>query len=157
MWPEDEDERADRLIARLREGASEAEPMSERVRRAADGAFAARGVEAPVAEVVGDSLEPDGGVRPSALRGPRYVLLRGVGVQVEVHLEITGHAGHRRIAGRVVPPGAGTVEVRSPVGAREFPVDEGGGFTAASVPRGPVRLLVSDDEGPRVVSSWLPL
>lgn len=155
MWPEDEDERADRLIARLREGAPEAEPMSERVRRAADGAFAVRGVQAPVAEVVGDSLEPDGGVRPGTLRGPRYVLLRGVGV--EVHLEITGHAGHRRIAGRVVPPGTGTVEVRSPAGAREFPVDEGGGFTAAAVPRGPVRLLVSDDEGPRVVSCWVPL
>ena len=148
-----EDERADLLIAELRRGRPEAGPMSERVRRAADGAFAARAPEAPVAEVVDDSLERHGGVRPSAVPGPRYVVLRGTGV--EVRLEISEHGDERRVAGRVVPPLGGAVEVRSPFGAREFAVDGGGGFPACAVPRGPVRLLVRDGGEPRLASRWI--
>ncbi len=140
------DEDAARLVERLRAAARAAGPTPDAVVERARAAWALRGVDAELAELVSDSLE-----RAGAVRGPdervRLLSFEAGGVLIDLQLERSGSV----LAVRgVVSGAAGPVEVETPDGRHPATPDDGGWFVVEGVRAGPVRVRAG-----RVVTPWV--
>lgn len=146
----DDDER---LLDRLAEALTLAEPLAARIRQLGDGAYAWHGVDAELesAGVVYDSLiDADAGVRGGE-DVPRTVMFEADTVSVE--LERTGD----QVVGQIIPPRSGVIALVPAGGAAtEAQVDDLGCFSFDRVPAGPVRLRWSTP-AQAVVTDWIRL
>src|SRR5215218_4459644 len=116
----------DELLDELRALAARVDPTPEFVLSAAKAAYTWRTVDdelAELAELTFDSALEEvsaGGVRGA--EGPRAVTFETPEVTIE--LEVTERGDARSIAGQVVPPEAGRMEIRHSGGVAEADVDE---------------------------------
>jgi hypothetical protein len=133
----------DDLADRLRE---EFPPVPEHLLRLGHEAF--RWYE-PDATLASLGAEADGA--PPGVRGGGARRLTFSAPRVGVEIEVCG----REIVGRLSPPSAADVVLRSPAGECNARTDESGGFALFGVPAGPVSLLFRFGDATSVVTSWI--
>lgn len=88
---------------------------------------------------------------PAGVRGDGSRLLTFAGARVSVEIEVCG----QEIVGRLAPPSAAQVILRSPRGERGTQADEAGSFALTDVPVGLVSLLFRLTDATSVVTSWI--
>lgn len=141
----------DELLGVLGQALAEVDPVPDHVLAGARAAFTWRTIDAELAELVFDSAKELAGVRADDAN--RQVTFKAPGVEIEVMLI---ENGSRRLVGQLVPPSAKRVEL---VGAEEVFTTESdrlGRFTFDELAPGPVRLVVLDSDGARIVQTeWV--
>jgi hypothetical protein len=145
------------LLGELRTLVERADPVPERVRRAARQSLASRAAEAELAWLAFDSVADHAGAAPDG-GGARRLTFAGPDLTVAVAVAAAG--GRRHLTGRLVPPAAAEVEVSHPGGTLTVEADASGRFAAAELPPGPVRLrcqLRRAQPAPPVVTDWVSL
>jgi hypothetical protein len=143
------------LLAQIREVYDQLDPVPSEVLDAARGALRWLTLDAALAELTADSLAGSAAVR--SISRLRLVSFESPALTVEVQIADTGDS--RRLVGRLKPPGAAHVTVRSPRAEHTVQADESGCFTADDVAPGPVSLLcrlVGSPDRP-VVTSWVAI
>lgn len=141
-----------RLEEELRRAARLLDPVPERLVRQARYAYAFHTVDAELAELTFDSLAPEhaGAVRGPA--GPRLLTFEAATLTVEIEVDEDGDG--LRLAGRISPPRAADVDVRSRDGERTVRADELGRFACDGLAAGPfgVRCRTGEET---VVTDWV--
>jgi hypothetical protein len=149
-----DDERDDQLLARLREAAARVDPVPDLVLRHARAALATRDLDAELAELSFDSeLTAAGTVRAD---GDEVRLLSFETLQVSVELQVQYAAGRVGLRG-LVDGATGEVVIEVAGERHTRPIDAEGWFTAADLPRGATRVLVTADDGTTVTTGWASL
>ncbi|MFP5319656.1 MAG: hypothetical protein ACLGI2_15340 [Acidimicrobiia bacterium] len=116
--------------------------------RTLDAELAALTYDSDVAEDAGAGLRSTG-----TTAGPRALTFEAARLTVEV--EVVEGDGDRRLLGQLVPPQAGTVEVRQFAGTTTVEADEVGRFTVTGLASGPVSLRCEGrGGGGAVVTDW---
>jgi hypothetical protein len=150
----------------LRRIAARFDPVPDALVRAAEGAFAWRGVDAELAELAFDSLADR--ERLALVRGgdePRLLTFHAADLTIELEVLPAG-AEHvlaagveHRLIGQLLPPGSARVQVRHPEGVLEVEADELGRFAAERVSAGPVSLRCQQtgSGAAPVVTEWVPI
>lgn len=133
----------DDLTDRLRD---EFPPVPEHLLRFGHEAFRWHDSDAVLASL---GTEVDGA--PPGVRGGGSRRLAFSAPRVGVEIEVCG----REIVGRLSPPSAADVVLRSPAGERTARADETGAFALFGVPAGPVSLLFRFGDATSVVTSWI--
>ena len=145
----------DAMVEDLARIAALVDPPPAGVAAAARAAFAWRTADVELAELVYDSWLDDQaltGVRSTS--GPHRFTFAADGLTLEVEV-VEGAGGARRLVGQLVPPGPGAVEVRSPGGSVEVPVDRLGRFSVAA-PDAAHLSLRCRSEGSKVIdTAWV--
>jgi hypothetical protein len=157
-----EDDPDEALLDELRALTGRVDPTPEFVVAAAKASFTWRTIDdelAELAELTYDSAleeEPAGAVRGPD--GPRMLTFEARDITIE--LEVTATGEQRSIVGQLVPPAAGTVEIRHPGETLTAEVDELGRFSVDGVDQGPASLRLhrraTPDAAP-VATDWLAL
>lgn len=149
------DDTEEQMLDELRRLAARHDAPPPHVRSAAQAAFTWRTIDEELAELAYDSLAQApaaSGVRGDAARTLSFET-NGRGVEVEV----AEHGDRRSIVGQLLPPGPGSVEIRS--GRPELVVDVGadhlGRFHADDLPNGPIRLRCQPDDGTTITTTWI--
>ena len=139
-----------RLLAELREALRSAGPVPDRVLRSGEAAFTWRTVdeELEMALLSYDSRQDRELVVRSSAETSHLLVYETAALQLQ--LEVSGAS----LVGQVVPPGPGTVTVRTASGAtRSVTADDLGCFTL-ELPEGPVRLTCRTAAG-SLTTGWL--
>lgn len=149
---------ADRALEEhVRAALAGADPVPDHVRAGAIAAFAARTLDAELAELAYDSLldqQVTAGVRGDG--GPRLLTFSAPALTVEV--EVVDRGRTRRVVGQLVPPASGRVEVRHRDGVVATDADEIGRFAVGGVAPGPVRIRCDLGSSRRPVETdWVTL
>jgi hypothetical protein len=150
----------------LRRIATRFDPVPAALVRAAEGAFAWRGVDAELAELAFDSLADRESL--ALVRGggePRLLTFHAADLTIELEVlpagaeHITAVGAEHRLVGQLLPPGPARVEVRHPEGVLAVEADELGRFTADRVSTGPISLRCQQAAAGTapVVTEWIPL
>lgn len=137
------------LMEQLRAALAGAE-VSPASRRAAQGAFAWRTIDAELLALSYDSwVEAQVAVRAATQAPPRTLSFEGGGIQLEVEL------ADGQLTGQLLPARSCRVTVQTPSGAAHtVSVDDSGFFEVADIPSGPVRFRIELEE--RTLSTpWL--
>jgi hypothetical protein len=145
------------LIAELRALAQRLDAPPPELREAARWAFTWRSVDAELAELMADSAT-DEEVFAYARAEPGPRLLTFEAPRLEVEVQVSADADHRRLTGQVVPPQEARIEVRHAGGVVTVDADALGRFAAEGVAAGPasLRLLLGEGDQARVVDTdWL--
>lgn len=148
-----------RLLGELSGLFERSDPIPRDVVDAAYAAFEFRDLDAQLAQLLHDTaLDTErelAGVRGlTATRSLTFAM--GKERYVEVDVEAAGEL--RTITGYVVPATGGTVAVEHTAGGdRRGSIDDGGRFAVDGVPGGPVRLRITIDGSPELVTEWLTL
>jgi hypothetical protein len=158
--PQVRDQELDDELRRL---AARFDPVPDELVRAAEAAFAWRGVDAELAELAFDSLADREGL--ALVRGggePRLLTFHATDLTVELEVlasSATATSAQRRLIGQLLPPGPARVEVRHPRGVLAAEVDELGRFTVERVSAGPVSLRCQQSAAGStpVVTEWVPI
>ncbi len=141
----------DELLALVGRAIEASDPVPDLVLDGARAAFTWRTIDTELAELVFDSAHELSGVRSEDVN--RQVTFQAPGVEIEV---MVIESGSRRLVGQLVPPGAVTVELVSGDTVQSATTDRLGRFTFDELAPGPVRLVVLDTEGERVVQTeWV--
>jgi hypothetical protein len=144
----------DQLLDALREAATRVDPVPDLVLRNARAALTTRDLDAELAELTLDSeLAAAGTVRAD---GDDVRLLSFTAAQVSVELQVEYADGRVSLRGLVTgATGDAVVEVAGERHAR--PIDGDGWFTAAGLPRGATRVVVTAADGTTVTTGWASL
>jgi hypothetical protein len=147
VQPRDDDE----LLAELSAALAEA-GVPQEVRLAGRAAWIWREIESDLAALAYDSADDgDLATLTRSAATPRTRVYRRGGLSVE--LEVSG----REVAGQLLPPAAGEVEVVRPDGTTErTSVDEAGRFLLPEAPAGIVRLRCRTAAG-GLATGWVHL
>lgn len=141
----------DELLGLLGQALATADPVPEHVLDGARAAFTWRTIDAELAELVFDSAEDLAGVRAGDAN--RQVTFKAPGVEIEVMLI---ENGSRRLVGQLVPPSEQRVELVGAETVSTTDSDRLGRFTFDELAPGPVRLVVLDADGARIVQTeWV--
>lgn len=146
-WDDD-----DRLLDDLGDAVRSASAVPPSFVRVGRGAYAWRGVDLELAALAHDSAVSGlpAGVR-SRTGGVRSLTFEGAGLLIEVELSADA------LAGQVVPPRPGTVEVWvDDELADEAAVDDAGWFHVSRLPAGPFRLCLRIGDDTVVTSRVTP-
>ncbi|MEN3316109.1 MAG: hypothetical protein V7605_2343 [Acidimicrobiaceae bacterium] len=132
-------------------------PIPADVTAAAVDAYSWRTTGAEVAGLIDDTgLGDDGGLTDDGARpGPRRLRFAGTDLTVDVEVDADGD----ELAGRLVPPGPATVELRGPCNRAVVTADRGGRFSVP-VPTGAFSLRCRRGRSgsrPDVVTDWVTL
>ncbi len=141
------------LIAALREGFRDSDPVPGDVSGFAKATFAWRDIDAALAELAFDSAEEDlpSGVRSSATA--RMISFQAG--QWMIDIEFDDASG--RVIGAISPEAAYSVEIHSPGANFTADSDEQGRFEAQGVTPGPLSLVLRFINGPVVKTQWVLL
>jgi hypothetical protein len=142
------------LLRELRAIVSRIDPTPPEMVAAAKSGFIWRTLDAELAQLTSDSvLDAD---RMAAVRGvaaPELLTFEAAGLTVEV--ETAAGPDGVRLLGQLVPPQAGSVEVRHTGGTVTVDADDMGRFTAAGLQAGPVSLSCrTAADGLHVATDW---
>jgi hypothetical protein len=153
------DDTDDQILDDLRRITRRRDTPPAHVREAARAALGWRAIDEELAELVADSLteaSSSTAVRSTSQPAAARTLCfehdeRGIEV------EITAHDGRYRIVGQLLPPGPGRVEIRTGGAARPIGIDTDdlGRFDANGLPRGPLSLRATPDEGGPFTTAWV--
>lgn len=146
----------DRLEARLRRLADEADGPPDDVRAAALAALTTRTLDAELADLVADSWrDAEATLTRSVTADVRMLAFDCGDVTVEIDVETDAATRTCRVTGLVVGDVVEAVLVR---GDARTPVAlEGGAFAVDDVPVGPLRLELVRPDGSRVTTAWVSL
>lgn len=135
---DDTDDADDKLLAEIRALGARIDPVPPEALATARSAIAWRTMDAELAELTADTSVDDtmAGVRGTAA----LTLLTFESRDLTVELEVLESGGRRRLLGQLVPPTAGTVEVRHAAGTVHVEADEVGRFSADDIAPGAVSL-----------------
>lgn len=145
-WSDD-----DQLLAVLGEALAEEHDVPAYLVEAGRAVFAARGLDAELAELIYDSLAT---AQPAPTRTSRASIreLTFASPELQFHLQVSASSLH----GQLVPPQRGEIEVHT---ANHAPhvveIDEFGWFTITPVPRGSFRLFCRTQRGTSTHTDWL--
>ena len=152
--PDASDRGEEDLLQELRAIVSRIDPTPPEMVAAAKSGFIWRTLDAELAQLTSDSvLDAD---RMAAVRGvaaPELLTFEAAGLTVEV--ETAAGPDGVRLLGQLVPPQAGSVEVRHTGGTVTVDADDMGRFTAAGLQAGPVSLRCRTAAGGlHVATDW---
>ena len=137
-----------KILELLRTGLDQADPVPERVHRAAEASWTWRTIDAELASLTHDSsVDPE----PALMRGSdkvRSLTFESPRVTVEVEV-----SGDRSLTGQIVPPQPAQVDLqhRGEVVASAV-ADEAGMFFLDELPTGPISLACRALDSP---ASWV--
>ncbi len=141
----------DDLLDLLGRALEAADPVPDHVLDGARAAFTWRTIDTELAELVFDSTQELAGVR--AAEANRQVTFKAPGVEIEV---MVIENGARRLVGQLVPPAVNRVELVGAESVHSVESDRLGRFTFDVLEPGPVRLVVLDGDGARIVQTeWV--
>lgn len=141
----------DELLGLVGQALAAFDPVPDHVLEGARAAFTWRTIDAELAELVFDSSRELAGVR--AEEANRQVTFQAPGVEIEVMLI---ENGTRRLVGQLVPPSSKRIELVGADNVLTTEADRLGRFTFDDVAPGPVRLVVLDGDGARIVQTeWV--
>lgn len=143
----------DGLLARLREGLTESDPVPSDVTSFAKAAFTWRSIDAELAELEYDSIDEElpAGVRSSTTA--RMVSFQAGQWMLDVEYdEATG-----RLLGHISPQTTHTVEIHSAGALFTVDSDELGRFEADGVTPGPVSMILRFTDGTVIKTQWVIL
>jgi hypothetical protein len=132
----------------LREIAALLDPVPDGLLGDAMRAFTLRTLDAELAALTFDSWEEEPSISVRGGAGPRLLTYEVGGVAVELEVFAA------RLVGRVTPEGPARIAVQRREEELLVRSDPLGRFTAEGLARGPLRLRVTLDSGPTVVTSW---
>lgn len=138
------------LLAELRRVLAAIDPVPKHVGAAGRLAIEWRPVDAELAELVHDSVV-DGPPLGTRSAGPRALTFATPALTIELEAERDADDG-LRIAGRLVPPQAAEIVVRSDDDVVATRSDEHGRFDVGGLPDGPLRLRLRLDDA-RIVET----
>ena len=154
---EDRTERDDRdvdLLQALQRMFDVVDPPPQPVVAHAREAFAWRGIDAELAELVYDS---DAARTPAGVRGgadARQMTFRAPGLEIEVEVE---SERARIVIGQLVPAQAAEIELRQEHRTLRTEADALGRFSFDGIAPGPVKLTVVTESGARVQTEVLAI
>ena len=141
------------LLAGLRKGLSESDPLPSEVAEFAKVAFAWRQIDAELAELGFDSIDEE---VPSGVRSTTVIRMMSFQAgRWMIDIEYDETAG--RLMGATTPPGRYTIELHT-AGARfTTESDDSGRFSAEGVVRGPLGMVLRFADGEVVKTQWVVL
>ena len=143
----------DQLLARLRAGLEQSDPVPFDVTEFAKAAFTWRDIDAELAELDFDSIDEDlpSGVRSSATA-------RMVSFQVgQWMLDVEFAETSGRLIGHLSPEGRYTVDIHAAGAHFSVESDDSGHFTAEGIVRGPLSMVLRFDHGEVIKTQWIVL
>jgi hypothetical protein len=144
----------DQLTELLGRALSAAEPVPAHALEAAYESMSADTFDAELARLVFDSATDQlVGVR-GAGDTTRQVTFSAPGVEIEITVV---SEDERRLIGQLVPPQQATVELRHGDEVRESGCDNLGRFQFGSVHAGEIQLVITTDDGSKVMTEWFVL
>ncbi|MCR6487569.1 hypothetical protein M8542_32555 [Amycolatopsis sp. OK19-0408] len=144
----------DELMARLRQVATQADPVPDLVLRQARAALTTRDLDAELAELSFDSALAASGTVRAADDDVRLLSFESARVTLELQVEYQAGA----VALRGLVTGAAGDAVIEVAGERIVrPIDAEGWFTATGLPSGPTRVKVTAADGTAVTTGWTSL
>jgi hypothetical protein len=139
------------LLELLGEALAAADPVPDHVLEGARAAFTWSTIDTELAELVFDSSRELAGVRAEETN--RQITFQAPGVEIEV---MVIENGSRRLIGQLVPPSEQTVELVGAETVYSAQTDRLGRFSFDAIDPGPVRLVVLDANGSRLVQTeWV--
>lgn len=141
------------LLARLREGLAESDPVPQDVTSFAKAAFSWRTIEAELAELDYDSVDEDlpAGVRSSTTA-------RMVSFQAgQWMLDVEYDEASGRLLGHISPQASYAIELHSSGALFTVESDEFGRFEADGVRPGPVSMILRFTDGTVIKTQWVVL
>jgi len=151
--PDDRDD-DERLLGELREAIRARRAVPSWFVETGKAAYAWHDIDAELAQLTYDS-ESDLGWAAAATRSEsaliRALVFTSPGLSIE--LEVTEDS----LLGRIIPPGAGTLETHTKTGVTATPVDEIGFFAVEPIPPSPFRLRCRTENGTDVLTGWITL
>jgi hypothetical protein len=149
QWSDDE------LLAALKQALRAVQEVPKEFVEAGKAAFAWHNIDAELAALTYDSAVPAGaGVAITRSEPATLRALTFAASQLTLEMEVTDDA----LRGQLVPPQAGTVEVRTAAGpVAEAEVDGVGYFVIRPVPKGSFRLSCRTTSGVTILTGWIAL
>lgn len=141
------------LIAALRQGLSESDPVPSDVSKFAKASYTWRSIDAELAELEYDSAEETlpSGVRSSATA-------RMISFQVgQWMLDIEYDESSGRLIGAISPGTAYAIDLHSPGALFTTESDEDGRFTAEGISAGPLSMVLRFHDGGVIKTQWIVL
>lgn len=141
------------LLAGLRNGLGESDPIPSDVSEFAKAAFTWRDVDAALAEMEFDSIDEE---VPSGVRSSTVIRMMSFQAgRWMIDIEYDETAG--RLMGATSPPARYTIELHT-AGARfSTESDDSGRFVADDVARGPLAMVIRFSDGEVVKTQWVVL
>lgn len=141
------------LLAGLRKGLSQSDPVPSDVTEFAKAAFSWRDIDAELAGLEFDSVDEDvpAGVRSSTT--VRMISFQAGQWMIDIEYDET--AG--RLMGATSPPGRYTIELHTAGAFFTADSDDYGRFTAEGVGRGPLGMVLRFSGGEVVKTQWVVL
>lgn len=143
-----------RLEEELRRAAGLLDPVPERLVREAVSAYAFHTIDAELAELTFDSLDPEHAVAVRGPGGPRLLTFEAATLTVEI--EITEDGDARRLTGQISPPRPADVDLRCRHLRRTVRADDLGRFGCDGLTAGllGVRCRTAEET---VVTDWVSI
>jgi hypothetical protein len=141
------------ILARLREGLWQSDPVPSDVTDFAKAAFSWRNIDAELAELDFDSIDED---LPSGVRSSTTA--RMVSFQVgKWMLDVEYNETSRRLMGHISPESPYTVELHTAGALFSVESDEVGRFEAEGIAPGPVSMVLHFRDGEVIKTQWVVL
>ncbi|MEV5407803.1 hypothetical protein AB0K60_03045 [Thermopolyspora sp. NPDC052614] len=142
------------LEEELRRAARLLDPVPERLIREAKYAFAFHTIDAELAELTFDSLDPEHAAAVRGAGGPRLLTFESATLTVEI--EITEYGDARRLTGQLSPPRPADIDLRCRHRERTIHADDLGRFACDDLPAGllGVRCRTAEET---VVTDWVAI
>jgi len=144
----------DQLLGALREAMRARQAVPFEIVEAAKGAYAWHNIDAELAQLTYDSSRDQERMASVRSESASIRALTFTSAHASIELEVTADS----LLGQVMPPGEGTIEAQTRLGATTAaPVDEIGCFSIEPVPAGQFRLHCHTARGLDVVTGWITL
>lgn len=145
--------RESELIAALRKGLGQSDPVPSDVAEFAKASYTWRSIEAELAELEYDSAEE---VLPSGVRSSATA--RMISFQVgQWMLDIEYDESSGRLMGAISPGAAYAIDLHSPGALFTTESDEVGRFTAEGISSGPLSMVLRFHDGGVIKTQWVVL
>jgi hypothetical protein len=142
-----------RILARLREGLAQSEPVPSDVTEFARAAFGWRNIDAELAELDFDSIDEE---IPSGVRSTGTA--RMISFQAgQWMLDIEFDEGSGRLIGQISPESTFTVELHTSGALFTVESDELGRFSAEGIAPGPLSLVLRFPDRSVIKTQWVVL
>jgi hypothetical protein len=115
--------------------------------------YAWHDIDAELAQLTYDSLVDRERVAVVRSQAASIRALTFTSARLSLELEVAENS----LLGRIIPPGAGTLEVQTTAGVTSSPADEIGFFVVDPIPNSPFRLRCRTDDGADVLTGWITL
>jgi hypothetical protein len=141
------------MLARLRRGLEDADPVPTDVAAFAKAAFTWRDIDAELAELDFDSIDED---QPTGVRSSATA--RMISFQVgKWMLDVEFDQGVGRLMGQISPESQFTVELHTAGALFSVEADEFGRFVAEGISPGPVSMVLHFAHGEVIKTQWVVL